>query len=402
MAHFVVVGGGIAGLTAANDLADTGAHVTVLEQSRSLGGRARTTQEGHYFLNLGPHALYRGGIAARTFTNWKIPFSGGDPGATARGLRPILVRGDQVYPAVRDLRTLLTSRIFNLREKVEVARLLSLFSAANAGPGESTADWLHRSIRSTRVRNYAEMVVRGATYSTDFEHLSARAAMRQISMALKQGVLYLDKGWHTIVNGLAHRACSLGVEIHCGEPVARLDSIRGDGIVLAVDPETVELLTGVSLPARRTARVACLDLCLSRFPKGAATVAFALDRPLYFSVHSAVAHLAPAGGATVQVMKYLDESESNPQELRSELEGFADLAMPKWRQCLERARFLPRLTVTEAIPSVRGRADVAPPGMDGVTIAGDWVGSEGMLADAAVASALEAAKTIQQPKEVLA
>lgn len=401
MAEFVVVGGGIAGLTAANALADVGANVTVLEKSRDLGGRARTKQQDHYFLNLGPHALYRGGIAARTFSRWQIPFSGGDPVGKTPGLRPVLVRDNQVYPAVRDLSTLLKSSLFSFPEKLEVAHLLSRFDAENAGPVESISEWLNRKIRSSRVRQYAEMLVRVSTYCTDFEHLSARAALQQISMALKHGVIYLDNGWQTIVDGLAHRARSLGVEIHCGESVARLDGIRADGIVLAVDPMTVELLTGVRLPARRAARIASLGICLSRLPEGSSTVALALDRPLYLSVHSAVADLAPTGGATVHVMKYLDLNESDPAQLRSELEEYADQVMPKWRQTLKRARFLPTLTVTESVPNVAGRADVALPGIDGITIAGDWVGPAGMLADAAVASALEAAKIIMQPKEVM-
>ncbi|HEX8892138.1 MAG TPA: NAD(P)-binding protein [Terriglobales bacterium] len=36
MAHFVIIGGGIAGLPAANALADAGANVTALEQSRHI------------------------------------------------------------------------------------------------------------------------------------------------------------------------------------------------------------------------------------------------------------------------------------------------------------------------------------------------------------------------------
>jgi glycine/D-amino acid oxidase-like deaminating enzyme len=75
MSQFVVIGGGIAGLTAANALANTGAKVTIFEQARELGGRARTRQEGDYFLNLGPHALYAGGVAARTFAEWNVDFS---------------------------------------------------------------------------------------------------------------------------------------------------------------------------------------------------------------------------------------------------------------------------------------------------------------------------------------
>lgn len=402
MAHFVVIGGGIAGLTAANALVDSGANVTVLEQSQELGGRARTVREGGYLLNLGPHALYRGGIAERTFTNWRIPFSGGNPVGTGPALRHALVRRKEIHPAVMGFRSLLTSGLFTALEKLEVAGLPGSLNSANAYPEETVAHWLDRRIRSARVRNYVATVVRVATYCGDFEHLSARAALEQVSMALNQGVLYLDGGWQTLVDGLAARARSLGVEIYCEERVTRLGDIRADGFVLAVHPEMVEALTGTTLPARRAAYVASLDLCLSRMPDGAPTVAFALDRPLYFSAHSAVARLAQNNGATIHVLKYLREEKDDPRVLRTELEEYADLVMPGWRPIVEHVRFLPSLRVTAAIPCVQGRATVSLPGMERVSIAGDWVGARGMLADAAVASALEAAKIIQQQEEVAA
>ena len=402
MAHFVVIGGGLAGLTAANALAGSGAKVTLLEQSRSLGGRARTRQEGGHTLNLGPHALYRGGIAARTFLDWEIPFSGGDPGGKRLGTRALLVRGSEVYPAVKDFSGLLTTRLFSARERLEAARLIRLFNSPGARPSESVAEWLTRQIRSDRVRDYAAMAVRVATYSADLRHLNAQAAMQQVSTALKHGVLYLDDGWQTLVDGLMRRASSLGVEMRWAERITSLENIRADGIVLAVDPETVEQLTGVMLPARRAAYVANLDLCLSRLPEGATTAALSLDRPLYFSVHSAVARLAPDGGATIHVVKYLEETEDDAQALRGELEEYADLVMPQWRYYARRVRFLPKLMVTAAIPGTAGRASVSLPGIGRVAIAGDWVGSEGMLADAAVASALRAARTVQKGREMVA
>jgi phytoene dehydrogenase-like protein len=264
------------------------------------------------------------------------------------------------------------------------------------------AEWLMRQIRSTRVRDYAAMIVRVATYSTDLRHLNAQAAMQQVSLALKHGVLYLDNGWQTLVDGLMRRASSVGVEIRCAERITSLEGIRADGIVLAVDPETVEQLTGTILPARRAAYVANLDLCLSRLPERATTVALALDRPLYFSVHSAVARLAPDGGATIHVVKYLEEMEDNAQALRSELEEYVDLVMPQWRNYVRQVRFIPKLMVTAAIPGMAGRPSVSLPGIGQVAVAGDWVGSEGMLADAAVASALRAARTLQQGAEMAA
>jgi len=194
------------------------------------------------------------------------------------------------------------------------------------------------------------------------------------------------------VDGLTRRAVSRGVQIRTGVRISSLGAVRADGIILATDPETVERLIGVTLAPRKAIYAASLDLCLSRLPEGAPTAAFALDRPLYYSVHSAVARLAPQEGAVVHVMKYLQDASSEPITLRGELEQYADLVMPGWRLNLQRARFMPSLMVSASIPGVLGRSDVFLQNADDIAIAGDWVGSEGMLVDAAVSSALKAAR----------
>jgi hypothetical protein len=141
-------------------------------------------------------------------------------------------------------------------------------------------------------------------------------------------------------------------------------------------------------------RVACLDLGLRTLPRGAARVALSIDQPLYLSVHSVVARLAPAGGALAHVCKYLSGAGDAATD-RRELERFADLAIPGWREEAEVVRFLPRMTVTAAVFSQRGRPAVDELGIPGVALAGDWVGAEAMLADAAVATGLRAADMVQ-------
>jgi len=163
MPLFVVVGGGIAGLTAANALADTGAEVSIFEQASELGGRARTRHDGDYFLNLGPHALYAGGVAARTFAEWDVHFSGGNPAQEAEGMRAVLVRGDQLFPAVKDLGSILASRLFSFPEKLELARLLIPFRKADADTSENLKQWLDERVRSERVKEFIQMAVRTAT-----------------------------------------------------------------------------------------------------------------------------------------------------------------------------------------------------------------------------------------------
>jgi hypothetical protein len=148
--------------------------------------------------------------------------------------------------------------------------------------------------------------------------------------------------------------------------------------------------------------MASLDLGLDGLPKDAANAAFALDRPLYLSAHSASAKLAPQGGRMVHVAKYLGGARQDPNAVRAELEEYATLVLPGWRRHVAFARFLPALTVTPMMPTTTDRPDEDFLGLQRITIAGDWVGPEGMLADAAVASALRAAGAIQRPRAAAA
>src|SRR6266481_4178819 len=75
----VVIGGGLAGLTAATYLARAGRKVTLFEKARDLGGRAATTVKGDFSFNLGPHALYQGGAGIKILRELSIFFTGRPP-----------------------------------------------------------------------------------------------------------------------------------------------------------------------------------------------------------------------------------------------------------------------------------------------------------------------------------
>ena len=184
-------------------------------------------------------------------------------------------------------------------------------------------------------------------------------------------------------------------------------AIEADAVLIAAGPDTAaELLDGAAGAAARgwadaatPVRAACLDVGLARLPRPRATFALGIDRPLYLSVHSAVADLAPAGGAMIHVLKYLPTGGGEAKADERELEGLLDLIQPGWREAVVEHRFLPSMLVTNDLPTaanggLRGRPDVAVPHADGVYVAGDWVGPEGMLADASLASARRAAEAI--------
>src|SRR5262249_4558796 len=137
-------------------------------------------------------------------------------------------------------------------------------------------------------------------------------------------------------------------------------------------------------------KAACLDVALTRLPRPRATFALGIDRPLYLSVHSAVAELGPADHAVIHLGKYLGSADSDAKQDERELEGLLDLVQPGWRDVVAQRRFLPNMLVANALPSAAGggtagRPGPRVPGADNLYVVGDWVGPHGLLADASLA-----------------
>jgi phytoene dehydrogenase-like protein len=409
-----VVGGGIAGLAAAALAARAGRSVVLFEKGGTVGGRATTQVKQGFHLNQGPHALYRGGAARAVLRELGIVPAGGMPSASAGHA----IAGGAKHTLPGGPISLLTSGLLGLPAKIELARFLGGLARVDTGALQATpADrWLAAALRHARARELVAALFRLSTYANDPERLSAGAALDQLRLALAANVLYLDGGWQTLVDGLRAAATAAGVRIASGARVVAVErdsTVRAvrlaDGtlteagaVVLATDPATAAELAGdAGLAAGAGALVpvlaACLDVCLASLPRRRSLFALGIDRPLYLSVHSAVAKLAPEGGALVHVARYLPPGAAGGSEDERELEGLLDLVQPGWRDVLVARRFLPRMVVSNALVTaagggLAGRPAVEVPGAPGLYLAGDWVGAQGMLADASLASARRAAE----------
>ena len=412
----VVVGGGLAGLTAAATLARDGKRVLVLERSNAVGGRAMTTSDRGFQLNLGPHAWYPGGPGTPILRGLGVEIHGRAP----RPAGLFGIRDGRIYTLPVGLVSLLTTDLLGLPGKLEIARVLATLGRMDTAPfdRETVDEWLATRVRDRRAKQYLETFIRVAAY-TDAPHLlSAGAALGALQSVVRHNVHYVDGGWQTIVASLLERARDRGARVDVSSPVARVaaadgevtgvtlnsgETVHASCVILAVDPGTAlrlapelrQRLTG-RWP-RAVSRAATLDLGLRRLPRPGVIAAFGVDRPLYYSVHSATADVAPAGAATVHAAKYLNPSvTTDPRADEREIEAMMDLLQPGWRAEVVVRRFLPSLTVTHGIPTaegggLNGRVSVDVPGVRGLFVAGDWVGAEGTLAAAAVASGARAA-----------
>jgi phytoene dehydrogenase-like protein len=412
MNDVIIVGGGLAGLAAATWCARDGLRVVLLERATALGGRARTDVQAGYAHNLGGHALYVGGAAERGMLDLGVEFTGAAP--PTGGLLGMAKGRLHRFPA--GLFSMLATDLLGFAAKIEAARALATLVRTDPKPLRDVrwSEWLSGLAPRTEVRDAVASIARVSTYANAPELASAGATVAQIQRAAGRGVRYLDGGWQTLVDGLERLAAAAGVRIVRSAPVSSVltasgavrgvtvaggERVMGHAVLLATGPATARaLLADPTLGADLVpARAACLDLGLASLPHPERLVAFGLDEPTYFSVHSAVARLAERG-ATVHLMKYLDPHEPDDAAgAEAELEQVADRVQPGWRDRVETRRFMPNLVSTNAVVVAGGRRPgVEASGLAGAYLAGDWVGEDGMLADAAVASARLAAGRIAE------
>ena len=142
-------------------------------------------------------------------------------------------------------------------------------------------------------------------------------------------------------------------------------------------------------------RMAHLDVALRPLPEPRFPNVLGLDESVYLTVQSDVARVAPPDGAVIHVGRYLSPGEEDGDH-RAGLEHTLDVAQPGWRDHVVDARYVPRSMVSgdHARPATHGPADRPPvdvAGVDGLALAGDWIGPAGTLADAAIISGQAAA-----------
>ena len=405
-ADVVIVGAGLAGLTAAAFAARSGARVTVLERTEEIGGRAATHDEDGFRFNVGPHALYNGGPSTDAFAELAVPLSGRRPPASG-GLA--YDRGG-LHALPGGFVSLLMTDLLSLAGKLELARVLGSLGKIDAPSlGSITLrEWLDASFRDRTVRALVEALMRLTAYANDPTHSSAAASVAQLQAGLAKGVLYLDGGWRTLADGLRNAAQKAGAQIRTGSRVTAVrtfadhavvtvgeSSLRARVAILALPPPVAAALAegeGASTlrswaDAAIPVKAACLDLGLRRLPNPRRLFVLGIDKPLYFSVHSASARLAPEGGAVIHVAKYLGPDPAGAKAVETELEAFCDVVQPGWRREVVRRRYLPSMLVTGALVEAgRKRPGPEVPSVASLLVAGDWVGDESMIADTAVSS----------------
>jgi phytoene dehydrogenase-like protein len=367
-----IVGGGLAGLTAAIVCAEGGSGVRLLEAHEELGGRARS-KSGPYKANLGPHVIYKDG----PFWAW----------LSERELLP-----PYAGPPLSGIRFRWQGRVRRTPPLGTIPAVLRLRGR------EAPVDVDFRSWAAAHSdKRAAEMLSAAAgvyTFHHDPGELSADFVWRhsvRVLLSPPPTARYLIGGWNALISSLEGRVRQLGVQIETGHRVDALPD-GGPTIVATELPQARELLGDDSLawPAGSTV---CIDLGLRR-RRGDPFIVSDLDEAGWVERFSAPdPSLAPDGEELVQAQLPVRPGESS-EATALRLDRLLDAALPDWREreTWRRRQAMDARSGPLDYPGSSWRDRPAIDHGDGVYLAGDMVAAPGLLSEVSWASAVEASR----------
>jgi phytoene dehydrogenase-like protein len=275
--------------------------------------------------------------------------------------------------------------------------------------------WLRTRTSDPDVLQLILCMVRHTTYCDEPARLSASAAIEQLRLSISGSVLYLHRGWASLVAALQAAAVAGGTTFINGAAALTIEGSRAratavtlangarlpaGAVIVATPPRVARALLESMVDYHVDAtevRVATLDVALHHLPRKRTVFAFGIDEPWAFSADSTIARVAPNGAGVVHLVKYLRGGAVGTPADEGELDRVLDLLQPGWRRAIAYRHFVPTMPVAHAMVNAdqggfAGRPSERVPGVDNVFVAGDWVGPVGQLADASIASAVEAAR----------
>lgn len=409
----VVVGGGVAGLTAAIYAAKAGKKTLLIEKQNHLGGRAITNKKKGAYFNLGGHALYHGD-ALKTFRELGLSLKGNQPSIDGYGIWK-----GKLNTMPTGVKSLFTTPLLTWKGKIELLTWLVKFGKLDTQQYDdiSLREWIEGNLKDPMVRNLFYALLRTASFVVAPDIQVAGPVLNQLKNSIK-GVLYLDRGWGAIIDELWQIATEQGVHFLTRSKVISIDhqegivqhvlcedgtKIEANNIIFTTPPavtyalvpqaEATSLHTWKEKAIEITA--ACLDVALKRLPKPNQQFVYGIDQTVFLSNQSRAAYLSDDGAQVISLFKYQGHETDSDKDLQ-ELEQTLDLVQPGWQDELVVKQYLPKITVSYDFMHTKRTMNPGPavPEIKGLYVAGEWATHGELLVDAATASAKRAIEHI--------
>ncbi|MFE7127616.1 NAD(P)-binding protein [Streptomyces sp. NPDC057617] len=386
--RITVIGGGLAGLTAAITAAESGAAVTLYEAHHTLGGRARTA-EGPYLTNEGPHALYSRG------PHWAW--------LRRRGLL-----GPMTSPPAREAARFRFHRGGALRRTPPLGVFRLARRPAQQAPVDTDFMTWATALAGPDTARAAAHFAAVALFHDDPGALSAAFVQERLrrAAALPPEARYPVGGWGQLTDRMAGHAWNLGVRIETAvriDSLDALDSLAEDGpVIVATSLSAARRLLKDDGLRWTGGRTALLDLAV-RARRGDPFIVSDLDAPGWLERFTAQdPSLAPAGHELLQGHFPVGPGQSAADGI-ARAEHLLDLGFPGWRErtVWRRESLATGRTGAVDLPGTTWRDRPRIDRGDGVYLAGDEVAAPGVLSEVSFNSGIAAASLALQRVQFL-
>ena len=430
----IIIGGGFGGLAIGALLARRGHRVLLCEQSRALGGRARSTERDGFTLDYGIHVHRFGsaGPAAQVMQHLGQTIEWAGESSPPPSARSQVYFNGHLYPRPDSIGGYLTTAMLPLRDRLRL--LLVLLRLLRAKPddwyGHSWASFIRRTTRSPQVYKLCKLFSHGII-APDPETADAGEVIWFVQHALKAPVVVAQPvgGARQVIQKLAQSIEEHGGEVRTGCKVDRIlieegrvagvwaggETHRAQAVVYTPPvQELFRLLPDQALPRSFWEYAANLEPTAGLVYDFGLNVPVSelrgsvinLDGPLMMGAFPSNADptLAPAGCqlATFLIIVPSDQAHSkvDMERAATRLRRWINTLYPDLFSHVEWERRLV-VPVVDGVhlrvgQSWRERHPVASPHVQGLFFVGDTVGVPGCSGDIAFTAALEAERFVEE------
>jgi len=424
-----IIGGGLAGLTAAAYLSnETGVEGVLFERSPQLGGRAFTYEKAGFTLNYGAHAIY--GLDRHTISSMEkeLGLSFGSKQVDKR--KVMYEKHDQLTPAPLDFVNLVKTDILDTRGKMrfaaEITAIIANIHTLKNYP--TLGDYLAESEADENVKELWEHLVCSNFFITPED---ARKVPGHVISAYyhnlflsQRPVNYILGSWAVITNQLRAKMEGSGrwqlalqegvdeIRYENGQYVLKTKAREEafDRVIFAMPvQQVVKLLKGTPWEPfmapyenNRSTEVMVYDIGLSQVVARPFSYISDMNNKMFITDVSATDHtLVPEGGQLLQGVAYLtDEFDAEAdrkaylEERTAQMEALFDRHYPGWRDAVA----VKRVSKKAMVQSVKNVADnkLLPVRVESAPFffCGDGCEGKGELAERAFSSARKAAELL--------
>lgn len=420
----VVVGGGLAGLSAAARLAHNGYDVTVLEKAPKLGGRAITIPLKGFNFNFGAHAIYgRDRSILRKFeseiglkVDWK-DFSSS---------KAFYDLGSFTTPMPATLEGLYKTKILDAENKLRFTYeiLKTMTSIERGEKGIPIGEYLQDE--PEQIRDLLLTLASSNFFTNEPEKIPSPLFFQYYKrlFSTQRAVSYIGGGWQSIVSSFADIVTANNGKIITKEKATKIEmdgnqitAVHGkeeiyhaDQFIFCVPPKELKKLfsetaheeTFSEFTNYLPTQVIVYDVGLSERIQSPYTYIYHKEERVFITDISYYdTTCTPEGGQLMQAISYLNAEEMKNKETIDQkvqmMESIYDKHYPGWRDRLVAKRLSKRALVQEikCIDDQR-LMPVKLYSLPNVYFAGDWCQGDGQLSELSFSSAYEATRRLMK------